>query len=71
MRHPRSCSARRRPSSRTTNRGADRFEQMLKHPETEFLGLRGLLAQAMKEGDWENALNWRGAICGARTRRGC
>jgi HemY protein len=33
-----------------------KFEQMLKHPETEFLGLRGLLAQAMKEGDWETAL---------------
>ena len=34
-----------------------KFEQMLKHPETEFLGLRGLLAQAMKEGDWETALS--------------
>lgn len=33
-----------------------RFQEMLKHPETEFLGLRGLLAQAMKEGDWETAL---------------
>ena len=29
---------------------------MLKHQETEFLGLRGLLAQAMKDGDWESAL---------------
>ena len=33
-----------------------RFQEMLEHQETEFLGLRGLLAQAMKEGDWENAL---------------
>jgi HemY protein len=33
-----------------------RFQEMLKHPETEFLGLRGLLAQAMKDGDWETAL---------------
>ena len=33
-----------------------RFQEMLQHQETEFLGLRGLLAQAMKEGDWENAL---------------
>lgn len=33
-----------------------RFEEMLKHQETEFLGLRGLLAQAMKDGDWETAL---------------
>ncbi|HSJ98288.1 MAG TPA: heme biosynthesis HemY N-terminal domain-containing protein, partial [Myxococcota bacterium] len=33
-----------------------KFQEMLKHNETEFLGLRGLLAQAMKEGDWESAL---------------
>jgi HemY protein len=33
-----------------------KFQEMLKHSETEFLGLRGLLAQAMKEGDWESAL---------------
>ena len=33
-----------------------RFQEMLKHNETEFLGLRGLLAQAMKDGDWESAL---------------
>jgi HemY protein len=33
-----------------------RFQEMLKHQETEFLGLRGLLAQAMKDGDWESAL---------------
>ena len=33
-----------------------KFQQMLKHRETEFLGLRGLLAQAMKEGDNETAL---------------
>ena len=29
---------------------------MLKHGETEFLGLRGLLAQAIKDGDDETAL---------------
>jgi HemY protein len=28
-----------------------KFEEMLKHPETEFLGLRGLLAQAIKDED--------------------
>ena len=33
-----------------------KFQEMLKHNETEFLGLRGLLAQAMKDGDWETAL---------------
>jgi HemY protein len=33
-----------------------RFQEMLEHQETEFLGLRGLLAQAMKNGDWERAL---------------
>jgi HemY protein len=33
-----------------------KFQQMLGHPETEFLGLRGLLAQAMKDGDTEGAL---------------
>jgi HemY protein len=33
-----------------------RFEEMLKHQETEFLGLRGLLAQAMKDNDWQSAL---------------
>jgi HemY protein len=33
-----------------------RFQEMLEHQETEFLGLRGLLAQAMKNGDWEHAL---------------
>jgi HemY protein len=32
------------------------FEEMLRHPETEFLGLRGLLAQAIKDGDDETAL---------------
>ena len=32
------------------------FEEMLKHRETEFLGLRGLLAQAIKDGDDETAL---------------
>ena len=29
---------------------------MLKHPETEFLGLRGLLAQAIKDDDTATAL---------------
>jgi HemY protein len=33
-----------------------RFRQMLGRPETEFLGLRGLLAQAAKTGDREDAL---------------
>jgi HemY protein len=33
-----------------------KFQQMLKHPETEFLGLRGLLAQAIKEDDTATAL---------------
>lgn len=33
-----------------------RFRQMLGRPETEFLGLRGLLAQAAKTGDREEAL---------------
>jgi HemY protein len=32
------------------------FNEMLKHRETEFLGLRGLLAQAIKDGDDETAL---------------
>jgi HemY protein len=34
-----------------------KFQQMLKAPETEFLGIRGLLAQAMKKGDMEEALS--------------
>jgi HemY protein len=33
-----------------------RFQEMLKHQETEFLGLRGLLAQAIKDGDTATAL---------------
>ena len=32
------------------------FEAMLEHPETAFLGLRGLMVQATKAGDWERAL---------------
>ena len=32
------------------------FQRMLKHGETEFLGLRGLLAQAIKDGDSATAL---------------
>ena len=31
------------------------FERMLDHPETEFLGLRGLIVQATKAGDWTAA----------------
>ncbi|HET6519407.1 MAG TPA: heme biosynthesis HemY N-terminal domain-containing protein [Geminicoccaceae bacterium] len=40
------------------NEGAARrqFREMLRHPETEFLGLRGMLAVAMKEGDLDEAL---------------
>jgi HemY protein len=33
-----------------------KFQEMLKHQETEFLGLRGLLAQAIKENDTATAL---------------
>jgi HemY protein len=33
-----------------------KFQQMLKHRETEFLGLRGLLSQAIKDGDHDTAL---------------
>lgn len=33
------------------------FNAMLDHPETEFLGLRGLLVQATKADDWETALD--------------
>jgi HemY protein len=33
-----------------------KFQQMLRHAETEFLGLRGLLAQAIKDGDTATAL---------------
>jgi HemY protein len=33
-----------------------RFQEMLDHKETEILGLRGLLAQAIKDGDRESAL---------------
>lgn len=32
------------------------FTAMLKRPETEFLGLRGLLAQSLKQADWEQGL---------------
>ena len=31
------------------------FEAMIGHPETEFLGLRGLIVQASKAGDWAAA----------------
>jgi HemY protein len=33
-----------------------KFQEMLEHKDTEFLGLRGLLAQAIKDGDRETAL---------------
>jgi HemY protein len=33
-----------------------KFQEMLNHQETEILGLRGLLAQAIKDGDRETAL---------------
>jgi HemY protein len=32
------------------------FTAMLARPETEFLGLRGLLAQSLKQADWQQAL---------------
>lgn len=34
----------------------EKFLQMLKHPTTEFLGLRGLLSQAVRDGDRTEAL---------------
>ncbi len=34
------------------------FEQMLERPETEFLGLRGLILQALRDGDDERALDY-------------
>ena len=34
------------------------FRAMLDHPETRFLGLRGLLVQATKAGDWKAALEY-------------
>ncbi len=34
------------------------FQAMLDHPETEFLGLRGLLVQATNAGDWEAGLGY-------------
>lgn len=38
--------------------GAKRcFTEMLDHDETEFLGLRGLLVQAMRDKDWPRALD--------------
>lgn len=33
-----------------------KFKEMLEHKETEFLGLRGLLAQAIKDGDRDEAI---------------
>jgi HemY protein len=34
------------------------FEQMLERPETEFLGLRGLILQALRDGDDDRALDY-------------
>lgn len=34
------------------------FKAMLDHPETEFLGLRGLIVQATKAGDWNLARDY-------------
>jgi len=34
------------------------FSDMLERPETEFLGIRGLLSQAAKRGDSKEALKW-------------
>lgn len=34
------------------------FEEMLKRPDTAFLGVRGLLMQAMRTGDTTGALRW-------------
>jgi HemY protein len=34
------------------------FKAMLDHPETEFLGLRGLIVQATKAGDWNAARDY-------------
>src|SRR5690606_2418682 len=34
------------------------FEEMLKRPDTAFLGVRGLLMQAMRTGDTTAALRW-------------
>jgi HemY protein len=34
-----------------------KFRQMLERPDAEFVGLRGLLAQAMKTGDYDEALS--------------
>ncbi|MGI9508822.1 MAG: heme biosynthesis protein HemY [Geminicoccaceae bacterium] len=36
----------------------EKFKEMLKHKETEFLGLRGLLSEAIKDGDREEALKF-------------
>ncbi|MDP6953302.1 MAG: heme biosynthesis HemY N-terminal domain-containing protein [Alphaproteobacteria bacterium] len=38
------------------NAAATAFRRMLEHEETEFLGLRGLLVQAVRKGDRETAL---------------
>ena len=38
-----------------------RFQEMLEHQETEFLGLRGLLAQAIKDGDSRDRAQARAA----------
>lgn len=40
------------------NEARGKFKEMLQHKETEFLGLRGLLAQAIKDGDREEAIKF-------------
>lgn len=42
------------------------FEAMLEHSETEFLGLRGLIVQATKAGDWEAARKYARRAYGLR-----
>lgn len=42
------------------------FQAMLDHAETEFLGLRGLIVQATKAGDWEAARDYARRAYGLR-----
>ncbi len=49
-----------------------KFRQMLDRRDAEFVGLRGLLGQAMKTGDYDEASGWPAApIAAARPRPGC
>ena len=54
------CSRRKRHSSAATNLLQKIFTTMLDRPETEFLGLRGLVNQALREGDRTTALRLAG-----------